>query len=33
MPKEIRELDYDQYRDIRFRPDKAIWRPRSCRSS
>ncbi|MGZ5893725.1 MAG: glucan biosynthesis protein G [Caldimonas sp.] len=26
MPKEIRELDYDQYRDIRFRPDKAIWR-------
>jgi len=27
MPKEIRELDYDQYRDIRFRPEKAIWRP------
>jgi len=27
MPKEIRDLDYDQYRDIRFRPEKAIWRP------
>ncbi|MEO5882241.1 MAG: glucan biosynthesis protein G [Caldimonas sp.] len=26
MPKEIRELDYDQYRDIRFRPEKSIWR-------
>jgi len=26
MPQEIRDLDYDQYRDIRFRPDKAIWR-------
>ena len=26
MPKEIRDLDYDQYRDIRFRPEKAIWR-------
>jgi len=23
---ELRELDYDQYRDIRFRPEKAIWR-------
>jgi len=27
MPNEIRDLDYDQYRDIRFRPEKAIWRP------
>jgi glucans biosynthesis protein len=26
MPPEIRDLDYDQYRDIRYRPDKAIWR-------
>jgi len=26
MPNEIRDLDYDQYRDIRFRPEKAIWR-------
>jgi glucans biosynthesis protein len=26
MPAEIRDLDYDQYRDIRYRPDKAIWR-------
>ncbi len=26
MPKELRDLDYDQYRDIRFRPEKSIWR-------
>jgi glucans biosynthesis protein len=26
MPPEIRDLDYDQYRDIRYRPDKAVWR-------
>jgi periplasmic glucans biosynthesis protein len=25
-PEELRELDYDQYRDIRFRPDRALWR-------
>lgn len=25
LPKELRELDYDQYRDIRFKPDKAVW--------
>jgi len=25
-PKEIRKLTYDQYRDIRFNPKKAIWR-------
>ncbi|CAN5517471.1 glucan biosynthesis protein G [soil metagenome] len=26
LPKEWRELDYDAYRDIRFRPEQAIWR-------
>ena len=26
LPTELRELDYDGYRDIRFRPDKALWR-------
>ena len=26
MPPELRDLDYDQYRDIRFKPEKAIWR-------
>lgn len=26
MPQELRDLDYDQYRDIRFRPEKALWR-------
>ena len=26
LPPELRELDYDGYRDIRFRPDKALWR-------
>ncbi|MDQ6629590.1 MAG: glucan biosynthesis protein G [Pseudomonadota bacterium] len=26
MPQELRDLDYDAYRDIRFRPDKALWR-------
>ncbi len=26
MPAELRDLDYDQYRDIRFRADKAVWR-------
>ncbi|HEX7054987.1 MAG TPA: glucan biosynthesis protein G [Burkholderiales bacterium] len=26
LPKELRELDYDQYRDIRFRPDRFLWR-------
>ena len=25
-PKALNELSYDQYRDIRFRPDRAIWR-------
>ena len=26
MPTQLRELDYDAYRDIRFRPEKALWR-------
>lgn len=26
LPAELRELDYDGYRDIRYRPDKALWR-------
>ena len=26
MPTQLRELDYDAYRDIRYRPDKALWR-------
>ena len=25
-PTQLRELDYDAYRDIRFRPEKALWR-------
>jgi glucans biosynthesis protein len=26
LPKELQGLTYDQYRDIRFRPDRALWR-------
>jgi glucans biosynthesis protein len=26
LPKALQELSYDQYRDIRFKPEKAIWR-------
>jgi len=26
LPKELTELSYDQYRDIRFKPDRAWWR-------
>ena len=26
LPKEWLDLDYDQYRDIRFRPERALWR-------
>ena len=26
-PAELKALTYDQYRDIRFRPDHAVWRP------
>src|ERR1700754_4654266 len=25
-PAQLQALDYDQYRDIRFRPDHALWR-------
>jgi periplasmic glucans biosynthesis protein len=26
LPKALQELTYDQYRDIRFKPDQALWR-------
>jgi len=26
LPKELQELTYDQYRDIRFKPDRSWWR-------
>ena len=26
LPKELQELDYDHFRDIRFKPDRAVWR-------
>ena len=26
MPPELANLDYDAYRDIRFRPERALWR-------
>ena len=26
LPKDLQDLDYDQYRDIRFKPDHAHWR-------
>jgi periplasmic glucans biosynthesis protein len=26
IPSELRDLDYDAYRDIRFRPERALWR-------
>lgn len=26
LPKELRELDYDQYRDIRFKQAQSVWR-------
>src|SRR5438105_13655300 len=25
LPKALKSLGYDQYRDIRFRPDRALW--------
>lgn len=28
-PAELQRLTYDQYRDIRFRPDHALWRPQN----
>ncbi len=29
LPKELQGLDYDQYRDIRYRPDRFLWRSAS----
>ena len=26
LPKSLKALNYDEYRDIRFRPDRALWR-------
>lgn len=26
LPRELKELDYDQYRDIRFKPAQSVWR-------
>ena len=26
-PPQLQALNYDQYRDIRFRTDRALWRP------
>jgi len=26
LPREVREMDYDDYRDIRFKPSAALWR-------
>jgi glucans biosynthesis protein len=26
LPAELKKLSYDQYRDIRFRPDRALWK-------
>ena len=26
MPKELQDIDYDSYRDIRFKPDRSLWR-------
>ena len=26
LPQELRDLGYDAYRDIRYRPERAIWR-------
>src|SRR5262245_20033795 len=25
LPKSLKALNYDQYRDIRFRPERALW--------
>ncbi len=30
QPAELELLGYDEYRDIRFRPDRAIWRAEGC---
>jgi glucans biosynthesis protein len=26
LPRELRDMEYDEYRDIRFKPDAALWR-------
>src|SRR5215470_848480 len=26
LPKELQELDYDRFRDIRFKPERSVWR-------
>jgi periplasmic glucans biosynthesis protein len=26
LPQELRDIDYDAYRDIRYRPERAVWR-------
>jgi glucans biosynthesis protein len=31
LPKELRDMKYDQYRDIRFKPERALWRNGSLR--
>src|SRR5690242_11284136 len=28
LPKALKSLTYDQYRDIRFKPERALWRNR-----
>ena len=33
LPKELQELTYDQYRDIRYKPDRACGGAQSCPSS
>ncbi len=32
LPSELKDLNYDQYRSIRFMPERALWRAESCRS-
>ena len=33
LPDVLKDLTYDRYRMIRFKPDQAIWRAEACRSS
>ena len=33
LPDELKDLTYDRYRMIRFKPDQALWRATVCRSS
>jgi glucan biosynthesis protein len=32
VPDWLVNISYDQWRDIRFKPDQALWKTRSCRS-